>query len=109
MKADYNKEYSCESDLPRRNNEMLLFFDSEKYFVYLPKGEIKKISSSFYKNIPEDVITFLILARGIFDLRDISEKMHLLLKNKKGFEDNEESFVTASKIYETCCKYGFCL
>ncbi len=94
----------------KRNKDMFLFWNGDKRrYIYAPLDKkIIKIKTCFYKNIPEDVFEFLIFLKGFYTIKDISNKLYKLFRNKNGFDTINKSNITTKKIYAACKNYGLC-
>ena len=78
-------------------------------YVYAPTEPFSdNIKNCLYYNFPEEVCEFLMFLKGVYSLDQISDRLYLLFKGKKGFSNKTESKKTTKNIYDTCKYYGFC-
>ncbi len=108
-----DKPYSenRKESVPERVYGSILFWDGEsKRWLYAPPSDEKapKISTHIYRDIPEDVFEFLIMARGLYKVDEISYRMHSLFNRRNGFDSLEETMNTVNRIYDTCKNYSLC-
>ncbi|MFA4819409.1 MAG: radical SAM protein [Candidatus Aenigmatarchaeota archaeon] len=108
-----DKSYSGnrKGPVPKRVYGSFLFWNGEnKRWIYAPPIDEKapKISTHIYSDIPEDVFEFLIMARGLYNVDEISYRMHRLFNRRSGFNSLEETMSTVNIIYDTCKNYGLC-
>lgn len=77
-----------QKDYPVSSKDIMLFWDgTEHRYLYSPRGLVKKISQSFYQNLPEDAFEFLFFAKGRYSLSEIANKLHSLYSNKENYSN----------------------
>lgn len=96
-KKNHNSHYI--SALPKINNLFLMYSGSQKGYIL---GKNNKL-----EEVPKDVFFFFVFSKGIFMLREIANKLHLLFKDTKEFS-KENYLKSTNKIYNTLKHYGLC-
>lgn len=87
------------SALPRNNNLFYMYSCSQKGYIL---GNNQKL-----EEVPKDIFFFFVFSKGIFMLREIANKLHLLFKDTNKF--NKENYLKSTKkIYNTLKHYGLC-
>jgi len=88
------------SSLPEVDKDFMAFSDGvEQRWFYLPNGKDKTMRFGFYQDIPESVFEFSVFARGVYDIRNISEKMYRLYGDSSGdFSSESKSLDSTKKI-----------
>jgi hypothetical protein len=88
------------SVFPRRENQLLIYSDSEKGYIF---GQNKKN----IEEVPSDVFFFFVFSKGVFALKEVASKLHLLFKDTKEYS-KENYLKTTKKVYETLKHYRLC-
>jgi len=88
------------SVFPRLNNLFLMYSGSEKGYIF---GK----NTSVIEEVPKDIFFFFVFSKGIFVLKEVANKLHLLFKDTKEFS-KENYLKTTKKIYNTLKHYGLC-
>lgn len=110
----YSFEISRNSNNPQRDPHTMLFWngleeDNGRY-VYSPeKDSVKRIKTSFYRDIPHEVFSFLHFARGFYTEQEIAVRLQKLFQDTmNGFGSIDQALDTVDKIHQSCRVYGFC-
>ncbi len=88
------------SVFPRLNNLFLMYSGSEKGYIF--GKNTKKL-----EEVPRDIFFFFVFSKGIFVLKEVAHKLHLLFKDTKEFS-TENYLKSTKKIYNTLKHYGLC-
>lgn len=87
------------SALPRNNNLFYMYSCSQKGYIL---GNNQKL-----EEVPKDVFFFFVFSKGVFMLKEIANKLHLLFKDTNKFS-KENYLKSTKKIYNTLKHYGLC-
>jgi hypothetical protein len=102
-KPKLNNNFKLKSVLPQRTELQLLYSGSEKgYFMINTKLKLKDL-----EKISKDLFFFFIFSKGIYYIREVSEKLHLILGDCVEF--SKDNYIkTTGKIYQTLKRYKLC-
>lgn len=95
--------FNIKSVFPQREELLLLYSGSEKgYFMINTKFKTKDL-----EKITKDLFFFILFSKGIYYIREVSEKLHLLLDDCVEF--SKDNYIkNTNKIYQMLKRYKLC-
>jgi len=105
IETDENQknQFHIKSVFPQKENLLLMYSGLEKgYFMINTKQRNKEI-----ENISKEFFFFFLFSKGVYYIREIAEKLHLLLGDCAEFS-KENYLKTTHKIYQIFKRYKLC-